>query len=82
MVSSDAGDVTPATVIAMMDQVRDQGLSAVFAEPQFRSQVMEQAAQDTGVQLGTIYSEVLDGNVTTYVETMRFNAKSLVEHLR
>ena len=82
LVSSDAGDVTPATVIAMMDQVRDQGLPAVFAEPQFRSQVMEQAAQDTGVEVGTIYSDVLDGNVSTYVEMMRLNANSLVEHLR
>ena len=82
LVSSDAGDVTPAAVVAMMDQVRDQGLPAVFAEPQFRSQVMEQAAQDTGVQVGTIYSDAPDGNVTTYVEMMRFNAKSLVEHLR
>ena len=82
LVSSDAGDVTPATVVAMMDQVRDQGLPAVFAEPQFRSQIMEQAAQDAGVQVGTIYSDVLGGDVTTYVEMMRFNAKSLVEHLR
>ena len=82
LVSSDAGDVTPASVVAMMDQVRDQGLPAVFAEPQFRSQVLEQAAQDAGVQVGTIYSDVLDGNVNTYAEMMRFNARSLVEHLR
>ena len=82
LVSSDAGDVTPATVMAMMDQVRDRNLPAVFAEPQFRSQVMEQAAQDAGVRVGTIYSDVLDGDVTTYVEMMRFNAKSLAEHLK
>ena len=82
LVSSDAADVTPATIITIMGQVQDQGLPAVFAEPQFRSQVMEQAAQDTGVRVGTIYSDVLDGNVTTYVEMMRFNAKSLAEHLR
>ena len=82
LVSSDAADVTPATIITIMGQVQDQGLPAVFAEPQFRSQVMEQAAQDMGVQVGTIYSDALDRNVATYVEMMRFNAKSLVEHLR
>jgi hypothetical protein len=29
-----------------------------------------------------IYSDTLDSKVPTYIEMMRFNAKSLAEHLR
>jgi ABC-type Zn uptake system ZnuABC Zn-binding protein ZnuA len=81
-VSSDAGDVIPAAIVAVLDRVADGGLPAVFVEPQFRSEVIERAAQDAGVAVGTIYSDVLDENVSTYIEMMRANARTLAEYLR
>ncbi|HJN85888.1 MAG: metal ABC transporter substrate-binding protein [Dehalococcoidia bacterium] len=81
-VSSDAGDVIPAAIVAVLDQVADGGLPAVFVEPQFRSEVIERAAQDAGVAVGTIYSDVLDEDVSTYIEMMRANARTLAEYLK
>jgi ABC-type Zn uptake system ZnuABC Zn-binding protein ZnuA len=81
-VASDASEVTPQKVVTVMERIRGQGIPAVFAEPQFRPDVMEQAAKDTGVRVGTIYSDTLDSKVPTYVEMMRFNARSLAQHLR
>jgi len=82
LLPNDAGGVTPGTIIAMMEQLREEDIGAVFAEPQFRSQVINRAGRDAGVRIGRIYSDVLDDNVSTYTEMMRFNARSLAEHLR
>jgi ABC-type Zn uptake system ZnuABC Zn-binding protein ZnuA len=81
-VPSDASRVTPVSVVEVMRSIESGGIPAVFAEPQFRADVLEQAARDTGVRVGTIYSDSLDETVPTYIEMMRFNANSLAEHLR
>ena len=81
-VASDADDVSPADVVRVLERVRNDRLPAVFVGPQFRSDVIERAAEDAGVTVGTIYSDLSDANVTSYVEMMRFNAKALAEHLR
>jgi zinc/manganese transport system substrate-binding protein/manganese/iron transport system substrate-binding protein len=81
-VPSDASRVTPVSVVEVMRSIESGGIPAVFAEPQFRADVLEQAARDTGVRVGTIYSDSLDDTVPTYIEMMRFNANSLAEHLR
>jgi ABC-type Zn uptake system ZnuABC Zn-binding protein ZnuA len=56
----------------------------VFTEPQFRSKVIGLAARDTGVEVGTIYSDVLGGGggAATYLDMMRLNARNLVGLLR
>jgi ABC-type Zn uptake system ZnuABC Zn-binding protein ZnuA len=79
---SDASQVTPATVAAVIERVRRDGIPAVFVEPQIGRAAMEEVAREAGVRVGTLYSDALDDKVTTYVEMMRFNAKSLAEHLR
>ena len=81
-VPSDATDVTPRAVTAVLERVQQDGILAVFAEPQFGSDVLSQAAKDAGVSVGVIYSDALDANAPTYIDMMRFNARSLVEHLR
>jgi ABC-type Zn uptake system ZnuABC Zn-binding protein ZnuA len=81
-VPSGAGEVTPEKVVKVMKVMKAEGIPAVFAEPQFRQDVLEQAARDTGIRVGTIYSDTLDDKVPTYIEMMRFNAQSLADHLR
>ncbi|MDP6550006.1 MAG: metal ABC transporter substrate-binding protein [Dehalococcoidia bacterium] len=81
-VSNDADDVSPAAIVAVLDQVADGGLPAVFVEPQFPPEIIERAARDAGVAVGTIYSDVLDENASTYIEMMRANARTLVEYLK
>ena len=82
LVPGDAGDVTPERVITVMEQIREEGIPAVFVEPQFSPGVLSQAAKDTGISIGLIYSDALDADTPTYMDMMRFNAGSLVEHLR
>ncbi|NQW23414.1 MAG: zinc ABC transporter substrate-binding protein [SAR202 cluster bacterium] len=80
--ASDGSEVSPGAVVEILEKVRDQGIPAVFAEPQFRADVLENTAQEAGVEVGLIYSDVLDGEVTSYIDMMLFNAKSLARYLR
>ena len=80
-VSGDGSEVTPGRVVAVLEQIRAEGLPAMFTGPQFTPAVMEQAARDTGVALGTIRS-LVDEDVPTYLDMMRSNANSLVEYLQ
>ena len=79
-VPSDASDVTPGDIVTIMAQIKLDGIPAVFAEPQFNSDVLRQASRDAGVKVGTIRS-LVDDQTPTYVEMMRANARSLVENL-
>ena len=79
-VPSDASDVTPRAVARVIEEIQAEGIPAVFSEPQFRRDVMEQAVLDTGVNLGTIHSMV-SNTVPTYLDLMRTNAKTLAENL-
>jgi len=84
LVANDAGGVTPNAIAHLQERVREEGIAAVFTEPQFRSKVIELAARDTGVEVGTIYCDVLGGSsgADTYLNMMRLNARNLVKLLR
>ena len=80
-VVSDASDVTPGAVVKVVEQIEEQGIPVVFAEPQMGGGVLSRVAEDAGVQIGRIYSDSLDDDVPTYIDMMRFNARSLTKHL-
>ena len=82
LVGSDASQVSPGPVVEMLERVRDQGIPAVFAEPQFSSGLLDNAAEEAGVEVGPIYSDVQDSDVASYIDMMLFNAKSLARFLR
>ena len=80
-VASDGSQISPGRVVEMLEQVREQGIPAVFAEPQLRADVLENAAQEAGVETGIIYSDLPD-DATGYIDMMLFNAKNLARLLR
>ena len=82
LVGHDASQVTPGSVIEILEKVRAQGVPAVFVEPQFSGGLLQQAAEDSGIEVGPIYSDVQDGEVSNYIDMMLFNAKSLARLLR
>ena len=82
LVGSDASQVSPGPVVAILEQVREQGVSAVFAEPQFNSGLLQKAAEEAGIEVGPIYSNVQNGEIASYIDMMLFNAKSLARVLR
>lgn len=81
VVASPGGDLSPADIAHLLASIRDQGIPAVFVEPQFNSQVLTRLADDAGVQVCTLYSDALDERVQSYIDMMRFNAAELVRCL-
>ncbi|MCH2500469.1 MAG: metal ABC transporter substrate-binding protein [Dehalococcoidia bacterium] len=82
LVGSDASQVSPGPVVAILERVREQGVPAVFAEPQFNSGLLQKAAEEAGIEVGPIYSDVQNGEIASYIDMMLFNAKSLARLLR
>jgi len=66
----------------LVDQMRDLGVRAVFAEPQINPKFAQALAQEAGVRVGILYSDSLTSSIPTYVEMMRYNARALVGALR
>ena len=62
--------------------MRDSRAACVFAEPQFNSALLLKAAEEAGVEVGPIYSDVQEGEAASYIDMMLFNAKSLARLLR
>ena len=80
-VGGHAGEVSPDDIARVLDLVEDRGLPAVFAEPQFSADALEQVARDTGIQVGIIQSMAADP-WSGYVDMMRANADAIAELLR
>jgi ABC-type Zn uptake system ZnuABC Zn-binding protein ZnuA len=78
---SPAGEASPRNLAHLLAAIRQEGIPAVFVEPQFNADLLESLADEAGVRLCTLYSDTLDDRVPTYVEMMRFNANELVRRL-
>ncbi|WP_166348162.1 anchored repeat ABC transporter, substrate-binding protein [Phytoactinopolyspora limicola] len=82
-----SGVVTPnpATEPSLADRrrlaetIRNLAIPAVFLEPNLaaRASTLTEVAAAEGVAVCPIYGDAFDGEVTTYVDMMRFNAESL-----
>ena len=79
-VGAHAGDVSPDDISRVIDLVEDQGLPAVFAEPQFSADALEQVARDADISLGYIRA-LPDNTYPDYISMMRANAEALAELL-
>ena len=77
-----SGQSPSAGVIAdVVSKVRELAVSAVYYEPQFRSLVLPLVAEESGAKLLPLYSIPIPGEVESYAELMRANARSLVDGL-
>ncbi len=83
VVPSPGQDPSPRDIADLTRAIRDQGVPAVFTEPQIGadSRLLERIAADAGVQVCTLLSDTLRDNVTTYIDMMRFNADELLRCL-
>lgn len=71
--AQDVADLTKA--------ISDEGVPAVFTEPQFSARILELAADDAAVEVCTLYSDAFTDDVKSYVDLMRFNARELARCL-
>jgi len=80
-VGGHGGDVSPDDIANVLELVEHNGLPAVFAEPQFSADALEQVARDAGIQVGIIRS-LPDSDYPEYIDMMRTNADQLAQFLR
>jgi len=80
---SPGQEASPADIANLSRAMEDEGVPAVFVEPQIATEgeILQQAGEDAGVEVCTLYSDSLDDTVSTYIELMRFNADELARCL-
>jgi manganese/iron transport system substrate-binding protein len=80
---SPGQEPSPEDVANLARDIEREGVPAVFTEPQIEGEgeILEQAANDAGVEVCTLYSDSLDDRVTSYIELMRFDADELARCL-
>jgi zinc/manganese transport system substrate-binding protein len=82
------GDTQPSArdVALLIQQIRKQGVKAVFVENISDPRIVQQIAKETGAKIGgTLYSDALseaNGPAATYLDMMRHNAKTIAAALR
>ena len=82
---STDSEVSAADVAALITQIREESISAVFIESITDNRMMQQIANETGATIGgTLYSDALSaqsGPASTYLDMMRHNATTLFDAL-
>jgi len=82
---STESEVSAGDVAALITQIREESISAVFIESITDNRMMEQIANETGATIGgTLYSDALSaksGPASTYRDMMRHNATTLFDAL-
>lgn len=82
---STESEASAQNVARLIEQMRDEGISAVFVENITDSRLLEQIANETGASIGgTLYPGALsgpEGPAPTYLEMMRHNATTLAQAL-
>jgi zinc/manganese transport system substrate-binding protein len=82
---STESEASAQDVAALIEQIRDEGIAAVFVENIADPRLLEQIASETDATIGgTLYSDALsgpDGPAPTYLEMMRYNLTTLAQAL-
>ncbi len=82
---STESEASAQDVARLIEQMRDEGISAVFVENITDSRLLEQIANETGATIGgTLYPGALSGPggpAPTYLDMMRHNATTLAQAL-
>lgn len=81
--ASPGQEPSPGDLARLQQLVEELGVAAVFVEPQLEAEgrVLQQLAQDIGLEVCTLYSDALDERVQSYIDMMRFNVAEIVRCL-
>lgn len=74
-------EVSARELADLEDTIQESGMNVIFAEPQFNVDVLAVLIDEGDVVIGELLTDTFAGEVSTYLELMRFNRDSLVEHL-
>lgn len=79
--ASTEAEPSAADVARIIDQIRDEGISAVFLENSTNARLLEQITRETGVKIGgTLYAGP-GGPAPSYEGMIRYNADQLLSTL-
>jgi ABC-type Zn uptake system ZnuABC Zn-binding protein ZnuA len=85
-VSTEASDPSAGKVARLVEEIRSSGVPAIFAENVSNPDLMRRIADEAGVELAPpLYTDALGepgSEGETYVEMMRYNARTISEALR
>lgn len=82
---STSASASAQELAALTDQIKDEGVRAIFVGTTVNPQLAQQLAQDLGIQVVSIYTDSLsnaDGPTPTYIDFMRYNLQAIVNALR
>ena len=75
------GEPTPGDIAGVIHEVEEEGLPAIFGEPQFAQEALAAAAEEAGIEVGEVRSATFDEVATDYISMMRVNAEELARLL-
>lgn len=81
VVPSPGQEPSAQDVADLTDKLKTEHVPAVFREPQFNSEILEQAAREAGVDVRELLSDAYAEGVDSYVGLMEFNMRQLQEGL-
>lgn len=80
---SSSAEPSARDVAAIIRQIREQRIKAIFFENALPQQLARQIASETGVKVaGKLYADVLGDNVRSYAQMMRHNYTTLIAALK
>jgi zinc/manganese transport system substrate-binding protein len=83
--STESSDPSAAALAALITEIQEAGVPAIFAENVANSDIMQQIADNAGVVLAsTLYTDALgaaDSPGATYLAMMRYNVDTIVSAL-
>jgi ABC-type Zn uptake system ZnuABC Zn-binding protein ZnuA len=81
VIKAAGADPSAREYARLHEVVEAHQVPAVFAEPQFDSPLLERLAEDRSIRVGVLLADSFTDGVSSYEQMLRFNARSLVEHL-
>ncbi len=83
-VEAPGQDPSAGEMAALIDQIKETGVKAIFSEAQFPTALVDQIARETGaVVVANLYVDTLgDAPVTSYEALIRWDVEQLVAALR
>lgn len=82
---SSMASISAQEMAALQDQIKAQGVPAIFVGTTVNPRLADQVAQDTGARVVPLYTDSLstaDGPAPTYPAMMRANAHAIADALR
>ena len=82
---STASEASAADVAKLIEQIREEGISAAFVEQLADDRLLKQITNETGISIGgKLYAGTLsgeDGPAATYIDMLRHNAMAIANAL-